>query len=473
MHTPMELFEMLSAIPRVSGNERAAADFVQAHAQGLGLPFVRDNMDNIIVCKPAAKGWEDADTVMIQGHLDMVGEAAPGVDHDFARDGITLMREGDILRGDGTTLGADDGVAVAYMLALLEEDSLAHPRLECVFTVQEEIGLLGAMALDTSSLQAKRMINLDAGPEGVLLTTCAGGCRAKLRKPLSQQPIQGSGWRIVIDRLKGGHSAQLQDGRANALMLAGMLADNLRGLGGRMVSLSAGDKDNVIPASATFTMALPMDPRDALAQLIEEIRNAWAHSDPNLRISLSPAENGSQMLSLEDSDTLIDLLLCLPCGIDSYCQNFPGLPETSANLASAHAEGAELTMGLSLRSSVDLKKHRLLRRIERLAAMHGCAVVFTGIYPGWPHDPASPLREICVDVYKEIYGEEPAVEGIHAGLECGVFKAKMPWLDIVATGPLYKEMHTPNEWLDCQSFDRTYRYLCEVLGALTYAGARI
>lgn len=463
MKGPMDYFRALSAIPRVSGNEAQAADFVARIAQEHGCAVQRDAMHNLIVTKPASPGFEAADTLLLQGHLDMVGEAAPGVEHDFAADPITLVVEGDILRAAGTTLGADDGVAVAYLLAILSDDTLIHPPLECVFTAQEETGLHGAMALDKSGLQAKAMVNLDAGPEGVFIATCAGGGHAALTCPLSAEPAEGSLWEIRIAGLRGGHSGScIQLERGNALVLAGLAADELRRSGGRLVSLHGGDKDNVIPSEAVLCAAFAGDPSGLLTALSDTIKACWRESDPGLTLTWTPCP-GDTMLDQASSDRTIDLLLTLPHGVVSRNAAMPELVETSSNLAVLRADGDGLEIHLALRSSSDFKKSSLLRRITRLAELFGLTCSTSGFYPGWSYDPESGLREDAVSVYRDLYGNDPVVEGIHAGLECGVFKGAMPWLDIIALGPTYRDMHTPAEWMDLPSFSRTYTFLTALL----------
>lgn len=461
--TPLSYFRALSAIPRVSGNEKAAADYVQSVAEAHGCTVLRDVMHNLIVKKPATPGYENAPAFMMQGHLDMVGEAAPGVCHDFAVDPIRLVEDGNILRADGTTLGADDGIAVALMLAVLTDDTVVHPALECVFTVQEETGLYGAMALDTSALQARTMLNLDAGPEGIFVTTCAGGCRVELTGSIAWEPAQQPVWSLEISGLCGGHSGSaISKQGGNALVLAGLLLDALQQEGACPGKIWAGDKDNVIPAAAMAEFAFASDPAEVLEPLIAEIYQTWKPTDPELTISWKRSEN-DRVLTRESADLLVDLLLNLPHGVVSYSTAMEGLVETSANLAVAKTHEETLELHLSLRSAADLRKTQLIRRVQRLAARMGLTCTLSGVYPGWSYAVDSPLRETAIAAYRAVYGSEPTVQGIHAGLECGVLKGAMPDLDIIATGPLYGDMHTPNEWMDIPSIDRTYTFVKELL----------
>jgi len=460
---PLEYFRAISAIPRVSGNEKAVADYVQNVAETHGCTVLRDDMHNLIVKKAATPGCEQAPTFMIQGHLDMVGETAPGVVHDFAKDPIRLVEDGQVLRADGTTLGADDGIAVAMMLSVLTDETVVHPALECVFTVQEETGLYGAMALDMSQLQARTMLNIDAGPEGIFVVTCAGGCRVELKGKAAWKTASAPMWTLEISGLTGGHSGSaISKQGGNALVIAGMLLDALRQKGAEIGKVWAGDKDNVIPASATAEFSCESDPAVVLQPLVNQIVEAWKATDPNLSIVWNQTGD-ARVLTDETAETLLDLLLELPHGVASYSTAMPGLVETSANLAVAKTQDDTLELHLSLRSAEDLRKQQLIRRVQRLADRCGCSCTLSGVYPGWNYAVESPLRDTAAEAFRTVYGREPQIQGIHAGLECGVFKGAIPDLDIVATGPLYGDMHTPNEWMDIPSIDRTYAFIKELL----------
>lgn len=465
--TPMQFFETISAIPRVSGNEKALADFVEQLARDKGYAVRRDAMHNLVVVRPASPGCENAETFMLQGHLDMVAAVKDGVTHNFDTDPIELVRDGDILRANGTTLGADDGVAVAYMLAILEDDSVVAPRLECVFTVQEESGLIGVQAFDFTGLQATKCLNLDAGPEGVLLVTCAGGSRLKVLREISMEPAAGKAWEITIQGLRGGNStAAIQKEQANALILSGVIADALRNQGGRLISLTGGEKENIMPTGATIKAAFDGDISTVLEPLRKEIQTAWDVADPEITIFWKQIE-ADRMMDSASSDAVIDLLQQLPQGILSKSAAFEGLVETTCNVGICKADAQGMEIAMSLRSASNFRKQQVQRKISRLAEVTGCKVEISGDYPGWSYQPESPLREACIEVFEAQYGRKPSVEGVHAGLECGVFKAAMPHLDIVATGPLYKEMHTANEWMDVPSFERTYAFILGLLKKLS------
>lgn len=462
MKSLMEYFYDIAAIPHISGHEQALADYIEDIAHQNNLQCLRDSVHNLIVIKPASSGYETSTPVLLQGHLDMVGVQKKGYTHDFLHEPIHLVQEGDILSAKGTTLGADDGVAIALMLALLADDTLRHPRLECVFTVQEETGLFGAQALDATPLKAARMINLDAGPEGIFLVSCAGGCRMRLTKALHWEQTSLSAWQMQISGLRGGHSgADIAAERANALVLAGTLLDALCGCGIQIVRIEGGDKDNVIPSEVNVCFVAEQDPTALFAQEIAAIRANWAVADPDIAITLSPAA-AEQALCLQDSQAVTGLLLLLPHGVVSLSAAMPGLVETSANLAAIHMQ-EELCIQVSLRSSSEVRKAQLKRKVEQLAALFGACVEVGGEYPGWAYEAHSPLRQQAEEVYQTLFGVAPKIEGMHAGLECGVFKGKMPDLDILAIGPEHGEIHTPEEWLDIRSFHRYHKFLIQLL----------
>lgn len=464
--TPLDYFRELSKIPRVSGNEKAAADFVQRVSESAGCHVYRDAMHNLIVTKPGSPGCEDAPAFMLQGHLDMVAEADPGVNHDFAVDPICLVEEDGILRAKGTTLGADDGIAVAIMLRVLTDEHIVHPPLECVFTVQEETGLYGAMALDASRLKARRMLNLDAGPEGIFVASCAGGCRVSLERPLTWKETSQPMWQIEISGLEGGHSGgAISRQGGNALVICGILLDAIMQAGGCAGCVHGGDKDNVIPNRAEADFSFEGDPDAILESVKQKILETWLPTDANLQIKWHPSD-ANRVLSAEDGEALVSLLRLLPHGVFSRSPQMPDVPESSANLASVHTN-EDLCIGLSLRSSSDFRKEMLIRQVEKLAKIFGASCRFSGVYPGWRYAPESKLRDVARQAFETVYGYTPQIQGIHAGLECGVLKRAIPDLDIIATGPKYGAMHTTSEWMDIASVTQIYEFVKELLRHFT------
>ena len=460
--TPLDYFRELSQIPRVSGNEKAAADYVEGIARTHGCTVYRDAMDNLIVKKPASPGKEKAPAFMLQGHLDMVGQADAGVHHDFATDPIALVETDGILRAKGTTLGADDGIAVALMLSILSDDTLVHPALECVFTVQEETGLYGVLALDKTLLNARYLLNLDAGPEGIFVASCAGGCRVRMTRPITWEETDMPMWQIEISGLEGGHSGgAISRQGGNALVIAGVLLNTLLPSGGRVGRVSGGEKDNVIPNRAELEFAFLSDPSSLLEPVIRQIQDSWRETDPNLQISCKPLRSG-KVLSAGDGRALAELLQLLPHGVLRCSSQTPGLPETSANLAAVKT-GEQLELQMSIRSSVDFQKELVMQKIRVLANLYGARCTFDGVYPGWSFTPQSRLRTLAERAFQTVYGYSPQIQGIHAGLECGVLKEAIPDLDIIATGPKYGAMHTTAEWMDIASITRIHDFIKELL----------
>lgn len=466
MKTNLDYFLDLCKIPHGSGQEEGIADYLTAFAKEYSLRYERDDMHNVIIFKDASPGCENAPAVLLQGHTDMVNAKTEQSTHNFDTDPIPVVFDGDILRADGTTLGADNGVAVGTMLSLLADPDLTHPALECVFTVQEETGLFGAAAIDLSNLRATRMINLDAGPEGHFLISCAGGVRITLHKNITTEPVSGNVYRLDVRGLLGGHSGGLiHTGRANALKVLGQVLDALRESGARLCSLSGGEKENAIPYHATALFAMDSSPEATIASAGTLLRNSYATADPNLSLTIEPAK-ADAMLSLPDSNAAIDLLCTLPCGVRSMSPTIPGLVETSSNLGVAAIGSDGFSLQMSLRSSQDEQKHYLYREIQLLCQNYGVSLTPSGDYPGWAYEPVSPLRERCASLYKKMYNKEPVLRGIHAGLECGLFKGKMPALDIVAMGPTSGGGHSPDEWLDLPSFTRMREFTAALLAEL-------
>jgi len=459
---PMVYFKEISKIPRVSGNEKAVASYVETFAKDRNYQVYRDALHNIIVYKPATIGFETNETIMIQGHLDMVGAKEEGCNHDFDLDPIRLVTLEGRLHAEGTTLGADDGVAVAYMLAILDDPTLIHGPLECVFTVQEEIGLIGAQALDMKKLAAKKMINLDAGPESVFLTSCAGGCRISLEHDVQRESCEKQGVKVVVKGLEGGASGmQIQHERGNAICILGDMIKALAEDSIRLVHLCGGDKDNVIPDTAEMIFSVDSDILEKCQKVADRLQRVGCITDPKLSIEIE-AVTVKEQLCLADSESILSCLYALPHGVMSYHSFFAGLPESSSNLAVVKID-EKASFKLSLRSSRDAVKEQLIEDISKIAQAAHFEMTVSGKYPGWAYEAQSELREIAIQTFNDYYHRAPVVDAIHAGLECGVFKAAIPELDILAMGPLYKEMHTPKEWLDIASFERTYCFITKLL----------
>jgi len=460
-------FEQLCAIPHGSGNTKAVSDWLMDFARARGLAARQDTLNNVIIVKPAAPGYEQAPTLMLQGHMDMVCEKAPDCPKDMTREGLDLAVEGDHIFAKGTTLGGDDGIAVTMMLAILDAQDLPHPRLEAIFTVDEEIGMLGAEGIDVSDLQGRRMLNIDSEIEGVFTVSCAGGCTALVRLPLRREAFSGTALSVTIEGLSGGHSGiEIHKGLANAdLLLGRFLAAADARLPLRLIAAEGGLKDNAIPRSAR-ALLVTSEP-EAFQSFAQELEAAFRHeysaTDPSLQISVT-AENTSLLPMDEDSSRrCITWLSCVPDGVQAMSPHIPGLVQTSLNLGILQTEDNAILSTHCVRSSLDSQKRMLLQRLERLSAALGGDFSTSGDYAGWQYRETSPLRDLLVEVYTRQYGSAPQIEAIHAGVECGIFAGKLPGLDCVSIGPDLTEIHTCREKMSISSVQRLWQMLLEVL----------
>lgn len=486
-------FEELSRIPRESGYTKEAADYCVAFARAHGLSWRRDDHQNVVIRKPGSKGFEQAPTVMLQGHLDMVCVADPGVSHDFRTEGLRLKTEGDYLTADGTTLGGDDGIAVAMALAILDSKDLIHPPLECVFTSDEEIGMVGASAMDMSDLKSSFLLNLDSEDEGVFLSGCAGGIRYDLTLPITRTNGSGVPVKLQLSGLTGGHSGtDIVFGRANAVILAGevlnRLVETIPSLS--LYNLSAGLQDNAIPTSFTAELLVQngnLTGAEQAVQAIEaDLRARFHGTDPGLALTLTadseisePSETltpdmkqdgtAAQVLAGPELLRFSAFLLNLPDGVSAMSSDLPGLVETSMNCGILRLSDTEAQVSCLLRSSSASGKQALMRRLEAYMDLTGGSFQTSGDYPAWEYRPDYPLQSVLCEVYEEQYGKPARVETIHAGVECGLFAAAIPGLDAVSMGPEILDIHTPRERLSISSTKRFYRFLTEVLKRL--AGA--
>ena len=468
----LSFFEDLCAIPHGSGNTKAISDYCVKFAKDRGLEVHQDSLNNVLIVKPATPGYEAAPTVIVQGHLDMVAEKAPESPINFLTDGLELAVDGDFVYAKGTTLGGDDGIAVAMALAVLDSDNLEHPRLECLFTIDEETGMDGAVGFDASILQGKRLLNIDSEEEGILTVSCAGGAHAAVRIPMTANECALDAAEIKISGLKGGHSgAEIDKGRANATITLGRVLQALVDeLEVRLVSAEGGLKDNAIPLAARAVVALE-DGKMARAQEIcsqmqATLRKEYAVADPDVTVTFTPGAIAGKALSLHDTKRVCCFLGLYPNGIESMSMDIPGLVQTSCNLGIFKVDGSGLEGSGSVRSSVASRKQLLLRRIGLLAEGLDGTLCVSGEYPAWEYRRESHLRDVMCKVYKDQYGKDMKVEAIHAGLECGLFCGKIPGLDAVSFGPNLYDIHTTSERMSISSVQRVYAYLCAVLQAL-------
>lgn len=459
-------FEQLCAIPHGSGNTRPISDWLTAFARDRGLDWVQDAVNNVVIWKDASPGYERAEPVILQGHMDMVCEQIPDGTKDMTREGLDLAVDGDTVYARGTTLGGDDGIAVAMMLAVLDDDAMPHPRIEVVFTVDEEVGMGGAAALDGTLLQGRRMLNIDSEVEGVFTVGCAGGCLAKCTLPVRREAWAGTELTITIDGLTGGHSGiEIDRGRANANVLLGRL---LAALGKetpfRLISMEGGLKDNAIPVKSRVVLSVSDAPaaEQVCAHMEAIFQREYGVTDPHIRLTVSRSGAGIPM-DEESTRRAVCMLVCLPNGVQAMSTDIPGLVQTSLNLGILSTEEGQVQASFCVRSSVASQKQMLLDRLTCLMEQEGGRVEVSGDYPAWEYRRQSPLREQMVDVFTRQYGHPPKIESIHAGVECGLFAGKLPGLDCVSFGPDLTEIHTVRERMHISSVQRTWTLLTQVL----------
>ena len=463
-------FEQICAIPHGSFNTKAVSDYLVAFARARGLCFRQDENNNVIIWKAASPGYEEAPCVMLQGHMDMVCVKAPGCKKDMDREGLDLFVEGDEVGARGTTLGGDDGIAVAMALAVLDDDALPHGPLECLFTTDEEVGLLGARALDASDLRAVCMLNLDSEAEGVLTVSCAGSTRALCTLPVTREPFPGSTLLLAVTGLLGGHSGEeIHKGRANADILLGRALDTLaRRTELRLIRAEGGSKDNAIPreARALIRAADPAAAQSACAELAAALQEEFRVTDPDISLSLAPAECDEVPMDAESSRRIRSFLFCAPNGVQVMSPEVPGLVQTSLNLGQVYTAEDAVMARFMARSSLYSQQLETTQRVIALTEALGGSVEIPASYSGWAYRADSPVRERTAEAFRALYGKEPRIEALHAGLECGVLSGKMPWLDCISFGPDLIKIHTPEERLRIASTQRTWALLLETLRRL-------
>lgn len=454
-------FEEISKIPHGSGNTDKIAEYLVGFARERGLYVRRDEANNVIIKKRATEGCEGRPTVILQGHTDMVAEKVAGSAKDMTREGLTLCRDGDFLRAEGTTLGGDDGVAVAYALALLDSSDVPHPELEAIFTSDEEIGLLGAVALDTSDVRGRLMINIDSDEEGVFTVGCAGGVRVDIDLPMGAKAPTRGATLIRVDGLKGGHSGiEIDKGRENAVKILGEVLSELaaRTPNLQIAGVLGGNADNAIPRSAECAVS-----GDAPAGLLAEVAKRHEAVEPSLTITAQKLDTGVGLYSPEDSERLISLIGELPSGVISMSEDIAGLVETSLNLGIIKETDTGVQISFSIRSAKGAEKEKLVTRVTKIAENHGATHSSHGAYPAWEYRKESHLRDVMCAVYERTYGKAAKVVTIHAGLECGIFSDKLDGLDCVSIGPDNFDIHTTEEHLSLSSTARVWEYLKDVL----------
>ena len=463
-------FEKLCAIPHGSGNTKAVSDYLVSFAKEQGIDYRQDNLNNVIIFAPASLGYEDHQPVIIQGHMDMVCEKDADCPLDMEKDGLDVTHDGEFVFAKGTTLGGDDGIAVAYALAILADKTIAHPPLEVVITVDEETGMDGAAGIDLSDLKGRKLLNIDSEDEGILTVSCAGGAKSTISLPFERRAVYGPCIKLVVENLQGGHSGvEIHKSLANANKIMGILLARVRELMPLcLTKLSGGAKDNAIPRSCEATMVamgMNLERINAITESLQnEIRSNFDEPEAVVRGEDVDALGGNA-LSSADTDKVIAALNEVPNGVQSWSEDIPGLVQTSLNLGIMHLD-ANLEMTFAVRSSLNTEKEALLQQLRDVAAKYEGNYTQRGEYPAWEYKKDSQLRDTMVSAYEKLYGEKPQVVAIHAGLECGLLGEKLPGLDCVSFGPQMQDIHTSREKLNIASTERTWNYLLEVLKAL-------
>ena len=463
-------FEEITKIPHGSGNVGQISDYLADFARKRGLFCIQDEYKNIIIRKEATPGYEDEPVVILQGHMDMVAVKKPDCDIDMAKEGLRIAVRGDEVYAEGTSLGGDDGIAVAYSLALLDSDTIKHPRLEVIITVDEEVGMDGARGIDLSMLTGNRMVNLDSEDEGIFLTSCAGGARAKCRLPLSALQREGVAVEATIGGLLGGHSGgEIHKERGNSNWLMGRLLYRLtKDIDLGISKLDGGLADNAIPRETKAVLVVEEGDEEKLrdiAKIFEaEIQAELCSKDPEVFVTVGEGRSGSYLCTtVQDSQKAAACLIALPNGVQAMSADIHGLVETSLNLGILKYEDGCLTADFSVRSSVESAKHALIDRLRAVIELAGGSCEVSGDYPGWKYRKDSPLRDKMTALYERMYGVSPRVEAIHAGLECGILGSKIKDLDCVSMGPAMKDIHTTEETLSISSTGRVWEFLVRLL----------
>ena len=462
-------FEEISKIPRGSGNEKGISDYLAQEGRRLGLEVIQDETLNVIIKKEASEGYENSPAVILQGHMDMVCEKNKDVDHDFSKDPIELEVKGDYLYAKGTTLGADNGIAVAMGLALLASGDIATPKLEVLFTVNEEVSMEGAMNLDGSVFDGRYIINLDSEEEGCILVGCAGGNRNCTTLPLEFKSSEKQGFLIELKGLLGGHSGmEIDKNHANSNKLMGRILDLLT-VDYDLVNVNGGLKTNAIPRECDAVIAVDTKDIDQLKSELAKIESIFKHEyripDPDVKIELSET-SFEKVLTDECKNKVIQLLNLIPSGIQTMAADMPGLVESSINLGVVTTKENVMTFEATTRSSVETRKDYINNTVKLVAESLGADYEETDHYPSWERAIDSKLEEISIETYKKLTGNDPKILTIHAGLECGLFLKKMDGCEAISIGPNAYDVHTPNEHVSISSIKNVWDYLVACLESM-------
>ena len=464
-------FEEISQIPRGSGNEKAISDYLKSFGEKLGFETIQDEALNIIIRKPATKGYENCPGVILQGHMDMVCEKNKDTNHDFEKDPLKLRIIDDNIYATGTTLGADNGIAVAMGMAVLASNDLEHPPIEVLVTTDEEAGMSGAMALDGSLLKGQYIINLDSEEEGFLLVSCAGGVTATSSLKAEYTNVDSNKQALLIDikGLFGGHSGiDIIKQRANSNILMGRLL-NLLSVKFDLAKIEGGSKNNAIPRECEAIILVDKNDvakaKEDINKIAQIFQKEFSTSDPGIIVKCSET-NIDKMLTCESTDNVVKLLNLIPNGIQTMSMDIEGLVESSTNLGVVKTLDNEITFECAVRSSVSTLKDSITNKMDLLANTLGGSLKLESDYPAWEYSKGSKLEEICVETYEKLTGKKPTIMAIHAGLECGLLLDKMPHAQAISLGPDMANVHTPEEHLSISSTQNTWNYLVAILKSM-------
>ena len=463
-------FEKLCSIPHGSRNTKAISDYLVSFAEEQGIRYIQDELNNVLMFQDGTCGYEDHAPVILQGHMDMVCEKDETCPINMDTDGLDIAHDSQWVFAKGTTLGGDNGIAVAFALALLADKTIPHPPLEVIFTVDEEIGMEGAAGVDLSMLKGRTLINMDSEEEGIFTVSCAGGARGTIHLPVQRRIVYGPCIKLTVEGLQGGHSGvEIHKNRANANKVMGEFLSRVQKLMPLCITkLQGGAKDNAIPRSCQVSLVtLGMYPErinDIAEALQKELREQYDEPEAIVRGDNVDALGGNA-LTTESTAKVIALLNAAPNGVQAWSKDIEGLVQTSLNLGVVTLED-ELSLTFAVRSSVNQEKRELLDRLAELAKFNEGTYSEMGDYPAWEYRKDSYLRDTMVRVYKEMMGKEPQVVAIHAGLECGLLSEKLPGLDCVSIGPDMQDIHTSRERLNIASTERSWKFLLEVLKQL-------
>ncbi|MCP4213009.1 MAG: aminoacyl-histidine dipeptidase [bacterium] len=470
----LELLEKINRTPRCSGNEEDIALWLMGWAKENAFDARRDGTGNLVICVPASSGYENSPTVIIQGHMDMVCEKTPDSPHDFSKDPITHVYDGEWLKADRTTLGADNGIAIAMGMAAATDKTLKRPPLELLFTVDEERGLTGAFALESDFVQGRILLNIDSEEEGVFTVGCAGGLKSKHTLPLQKAPITPGSVPLTITAcgMAGGHSADIHFETANAIkVLTRTLDAVMQKTEFRMADIKGGTADNAIPRECQTLVYIPADKEAAVAAVVDGIRETikaeFKNTDPNLDIQITKDTPGepSEILTPADTTRLIDFILAAPHGIWAMSTEVKNFVETSNNFANVRIESNQLIATSSQRSPVYSRLDAVTQQLEKVVRLAGGGTENKGRYPGWNADMKSPLLAKCIAVYENLYEKQPVVETTHGGLECGVIGSKVPGMDMISFGPTIHFPHSPEEKIHIPAVGRVWDFLAALLAS--------